>query len=286
MAVVGPATWNDIIVLDHLPDPVPHMQFARAAWSTMGGTSAGKALHLAALGIPCRLHAFLGPDQPGRRVAEGLRGAGVDLVTHASSHTERHVNLMTEDGARVSLYVAVPSAPTGEALAAVSADLRQARHAIVDLSEAGAAIIESVAAAAGDDRPTVWVDLHDYDGDSSFHEPFVRSADIVFMNADAVDDPEALARACVAKGPRLAVCTLGADGALAVDATGLTARAPAPSVERVVDTNGAGDAFMAGFLAARLRGLAIDECLRDGSSQAAVALSTRHLHPSVAPSDG
>ena len=136
-------------------------------------------------------------------------------------------------------------------------------------------------------RPAFWVVFALFSLASAFLAVryFPQAFSIVALDI-TMDREQALARACVAKGPRLAVCTLGADGALAVDATGLTARAPAPSVERVVDTNGAGDAFMAGFLAARLRGLAIDQCLRDGSSQAAVALSTRHLHPSVAPSDG
>ncbi|HZU92900.1 MAG TPA: carbohydrate kinase family protein, partial [Microbacterium sp.] len=48
--IAGPASWNSIVVLDRLPEPVPHMQFAEASWDTVGGTSAGKALSLTALG--------------------------------------------------------------------------------------------------------------------------------------------------------------------------------------------------------------------------------------------
>ena len=279
VAVCGPAAWNDIIVLDELPEPVPHMQFARAAWSTVGGTSAGKALHLAGLGVPTRLHAMLALDPDGSRVADVVRRAGVDLVAHPSPVTERHVNLMTEAGARVSLYLSAPPAAAVGDVGVIVADLLRADHAVVDLSATGVEVIERLAGEP--DRPTVWVDLHDYDGRSAFHEPFLRAADVVFMNADAVDDPVALARSCVERGPVIAVCTLGADGAIAVGSDGEVTRAAAPRVSRVVDTNGAGDAFMAGFLAAHLRGRSLAERLEAASAQAAVALSTRHLHPAL-----
>lgn len=279
VSLCGPATWNDIIVLDDLPRPAPHMQFARAAWRTVGGTSAGKALHLAGLGVETRLHAFLGDDADGRQISELLRSAGVDLVPRWSSATERHVNLMTADGRRISLYTSAPSPATARDLAEIQEDLSRAAHAVVDLSEAGAAVIEELGQLRA--GTTIWVDLHDYDGGSAFHEPFVRNADVVFMNADAVDDPWELARSCVQRGPRLAVCTLGADGAIAVDETGQRLRVAAPGVDRLVDSNGAGDAFMAGFLNAHVRGADVRGCLEAGSAQAAVALSTRHLHPAL-----
>ena len=70
------------------------------------------------------------------------------------------------------------------------------------------------------------------------------------------DDPAALARAAVDLGPTIAVAKLGADGALAVDRDGddlPVARSGVP-LPAVVDPVGAGDAFCAGFIAARLDG--------------------------------
>jgi fructokinase len=60
-------------------------------------------------------------------------------------------------------------------------------------------------------------------------------------------DPEAQARAILARGPKLVLVTLGGDGALAVSPTA-TVRVAAPKVE-VADTVGAGDTFTAGVLA-------------------------------------
>ena len=103
--IAGPAAWNTIVVLDRLPEPVPHMQFAEATWETVGGTSAGKALSLTGLGRPTQLYALAGDDAAGTRVREALDGAGV-AVRWGAGVTERHLNLMTRDGERVSLYLA------------------------------------------------------------------------------------------------------------------------------------------------------------------------------------
>jgi len=60
-------------------------------------------------------------------------------------------------------------------------------------------------------------------------------------------DRSAAARALLARGPRLVVVTLGAEGAIGMTASA-EVRVPAPSVQ-VVDTIGAGDAFGAALLA-------------------------------------
>jgi fructokinase len=70
-------------------------------------------------------------------------------------------------------------------------------------------------------------------------------ADIAWLYPEL--DLESAARALLARGPRLVVVTLGADGAFGVS-TGTEVRVKAPAVE-VVDTIGAGDAFGAGLLA-------------------------------------
>lgn len=279
VVVCGAASWNHLIVLDRLPEPVPHMQFAFGDLYTLGGTSAGKALHLADLGVDVTLHALLGDDDEGRLVSAALARAGVRLEAHGSERTERHANLMTQAGERVSLYLATPSSASVVALARMERAVADAAIAVVDLSEVGAAIVER--RLAGTVGAPIWTDLHDYDGSAAFHEPFVRAAEVVFMNDDATDDPWALMQGCLDRGPRLAVCTLGSRGAVALSAEGERASVPAQPVE-VVDTNGAGDAFFAGFLAAWLAGAGLDGCLDTGSRQAVVALSSEHLHPTIA----
>ncbi|GAA1793578.1 hypothetical protein GCM10009748_30780 [Agromyces lapidis] len=279
--IAGPASWNRIVVLDRLPEPVPHMQFALEEYETVGATSAGKALGLVGLGRRVRLHALFGADDDGARVKRLLAQAGVALIAGDGGVTERHVNLMTRAGERVSLFLSTPADPGEGSDAELDAELRHtmadASALILDLSELSRRLIPAAKASG---RP-IWTDIHDYDGESGFHRPFIEAADAIFMNADRIgDDPLPFMRSCIEGGASLVVCTLGADGAVALDER-MTRHDVAAVPTTVRDTNGAGDAFMAGVLDATLAGSGLDEALEAGARHAASVLVTRHLHPSL-----
>lgn len=271
--IAGPASWNTIVVLDRLPEPTPHMQFAEETWETVGGTSAGKALSLTGLGRPTQLYAIAGTDDHGGRVRDALRTAGVP-VRWVDGTTERHLNLMTRGGERVSLYLSSPSQTLGAEDAWVRSEMAAADAVVLDLAAEPLRLLP----LARESGTPVWVDVHDYDGVTEFHRPFLEAADAVFCNADRLSEPVEFLRGRVAAGAHLAVCTLGAEGAIAVDADGTEVRVRAVPVD-VVDTNGAGDAFLAGVLDARLRGAEVGAALEAGARTAALVLGTRHLHP-------
>ena len=76
------------------------------------------------------------------------------------------------------------------------------------------------------------------------------------------------------------VLKLGPEGALYADRGGEPLRVPAAAV-RVEDTTGAGDAFSAGFLAARLAGEAPAEAMRRGAGIAGEAVGRVGARPAV-----
>jgi fructoselysine 6-kinase len=76
-----------------------------------------------------------------------------------------------------------------------------------------------------------------------------------------------LAEEAIAGGARLAVVTCGAEGSLAYDGTHWTSQGADPVT--LVDTTGAGDSYIAGFLAAMARGLALKDCMQAGAAAAA-----------------
>ncbi len=84
-------------------------------------------------------------------------------------------------------------------------------------------------------------------------------------------DPERAARTLAARFGEVVV-TLGAEGALWTDGRD-SAHCEAVPVEAVVDSTGAGDAFAAGLLAARMEGAAPDEALAAGARLAARAVT-------------
>lgn len=101
----------------------------------------------------------------------------------------------------------------------------------------------------------------------------VPAAETLFAGDDELcavmggDDPIAAARRCIELGVRHVVVKQGAAGATVVTATQCLT-APPPDVP-VVDTVGAGDAFNAGFIAARLRRLSLATSLAWGNAAGA-----------------
>ena len=88
----------------------------------------------------------------------------------------------------------------------------------------------------------------------------------------------------VAEGKRLVVCTHGKDGSTALTPLDSWVETPALTAYPVVDTNGAGDAFMAGFLYGHARGYPLERCLRTASIVGGLCVTSRELAlPELSP---
>lgn len=88
-------------------------------------------------------------------------------------------------------------------------------------------------------------------------------------------DERGFAGALFARYPiRTVLLTKGPLGADIFDKGGEPARVPASPVEKIADTVGAGDAFSAGFIDARLRGLSNADAAKRGSDLAARVCAT------------
>ena len=98
------------------------------------------------------------------------------------------------------------------------------------------------------------------------------SADIAFFSDDGED--EAAVKRTVetihAMGPAVVVAMRGAKGSLAYDDARYYAQGAIDCP--VVDTLGAGDSYIAGFLHSYLRGLPIPQCMKTGSENAAITI--------------
>ena len=272
--VSGPVSWNLLLRLDELPPPYPHTVMARSSHRTVGGTSAGKALNLAALGVDVTLATVLGDDVEGEHVRAALDAAGVTtLARTVPDGTEQHVNLMDAAGGRLSIYANLPGTRWISPDDAVRDAVKQADVVVADLADHSRPVLEL---ARGFGVP-VWTDLHDHDGVADFHRDFREGADVVLLSGERVADREAYVRETLRGRARLVVMTHGADGAEAWTATGEHVRAAAERVDDVVDTNGAGDAFFAGFLVAHHGGSDLAEALAAGAHQAARCLRSPDL---------
>jgi sugar/nucleoside kinase (ribokinase family) len=269
--VNGPAAWNTLVRLPALPEPRSHTLFAARHADGLGGTSAGKAVTLAALGVDVTLRTLLGDDRDGALVRRELAHPRLTVVGDAAraGRTERHVNLMADDGGRVSIYLELPSA-AGDGVPSHLLDGVDA--AVLDLADHSRPLL-AAARAAG---VPVWCDVHDDDGTSDYPRAFADAADVLLVSEVRLDDPRSYLRARVDGGASLVVCSRGAAGALALDADGWWEVPPAP-VDEVVDTNGAGDAFLAGLLSGVLDGLGTARALARASACGALAVADPRL---------
>lgn len=221
-----------------------------------GGSPANVAYGLARLGHGTALLTQLGPDDNGRLIRDHLAGAGVEVRTDDVTAPTPSA-AVTLDGAGRAEYTFEITWTLGP----VSLD-RRPRHvhtgSIAAVMEPGAAAVlgavESLRASATVSYdPNVRPELMgDHDSAVRRVERCVALSDVVKASDEDLEwlypgqDPERVAERWLGTGPAVVLVTRGGDGALAVLPEGRVT-ADALPVD-VVDTVGAGDAFMSGAL--------------------------------------
>jgi 2-dehydro-3-deoxygluconokinase len=255
----------------------------------IGGSESNVAIGLRRLGVQSVWCGRVGADSHGQLVEREIRAEGVDvrIAVDPSAPTGLMIKeRRTPDAQRVSYYRAgsadsriVPS-DIDDALIA-GAGLLHVSGITPALSAQAAETLRyaiGVARAAGvpvsfdlNFRGNLW----SAEGAGSVYRDIIPFADIVFAGEDEAaiavgpGEPEELARRIASLGPGQAVIKLGADGALAL-VDGTVFRQAAVPVS-VVDTVGAGDAFVAGYLAELMEGRGPVDRLRTAAATGAFA---------------
>jgi sugar/nucleoside kinase (ribokinase family) len=279
--VVGGVGIDVVVAVSELPLPLRDAILVPPIRQYVGHTGNGVALGCHALGLRASLADVIGADPEGRLVLDAYAAAGLEFrhVTHPSG-TRRAVNLVARDGRRESLYDArhpfefVPDA------ALWAEGIARARHVHVSIMNwARHALADAVAAGR-----TTSTDLHDWDGEADYHRDFAYGADYVFVSAAALGERvDAVLADILGRGR--AVVAVAMDGArgsrLAV--RGEPVRA-VPAVvlpgRPVVDSNGAGDSYVAAFLRTVLAGGGWELAAAAGAIGGGYACGTAGTHTS------
>jgi ribokinase len=255
-----------------------------------GGAAANVAAWLAAAGTAATFIGRIGADAAGRDAVADLQGAGV--VTVVSVDETRPTGcciVLVEPGGERTM---VPSAGANSGLGLVDA-----RAALPE--EADALYVSGYALLAAGARPFAlaaialarargWLVAVDVASAAPLSElgaeefsSWLGTPLVVFAN----NDEAAVLTGCVgadaaralAQRFGAAVVKSGSSGAVWCDGQNVTT-VPAAQLA-VVDTTGAGDAFAAGFLHARLAGGGADQCLRHGTELAGRAVQAVGARP-------
>jgi ribokinase len=296
VVVVGSINVDLVLTVDRHPKPGETLIGGSGAHFA-GGKGANQAVTAARLGARTAMVGAVGDDTTAPTALEHLRGADVDLssVRTAPGATGLAVVTLAADGENTIIVVpganasVTPDVVAGAApvLAAARVCVLQAEIPLVSVAdaarlahEAGTRVVLNVAPAASLALATLRT-----------ADPLVvneHEAAILLAGAGAPEAPAApvghttadgavAAERLLALGVPSVVVTLGSAGCVVTESSGTT-RIPARRVD-VVDTTGAGDAFV-GALAARL---AAGDPLTTAAAHATrvAAASVRHLGAQV-----
>ncbi|MEV0644777.1 carbohydrate kinase family protein [Phytomonospora sp. NPDC050363] len=259
LLVVGGTGVDTVVRVEALPVPyrdsypVPPIR----DWVAHTGNTVALAAH--ALGMSTALIDFLGEDPQGAMVLAEYERRGLDFAWLPNpAGTSRAVNLVDPGGRRLSFFD--PRHPGRDLPREFHLPyLRRARHVHVTITDHALAVFDDASS------PTS-TDLHDWDGENPYHRRFALRADLVFLSTASLGERfEAVMREIMAAGrASTVVATSGAGGCHVLDAEGPRHFPATVPPGPVVDTNGAGDSFVAAFLWAKAQGAAVDDCARAG----------------------
>jgi ribokinase len=236
--IVGPIAWDTVVYVDQYPTSGRFTQ-SRKTIERPGGSAANVAQALATAGIETGFVTTIGDDAIGQQLHSTLAASRIaHLVVHRAPGESDHVLvLVDDDGERTILGLSprtmhhitsrdAPLEPGDIVVFVVWSD-----HFLADLDHVRAHGCTTVVGLGALDNPAV-------------------TADIAFgSRSDVIGEVEPTRH--LTRFGRIVV-TSGPEGALQIDGNGELRQSAFPTA--VVDTTGAGDAFLAGYLAMYARG--------------------------------
>lgn len=272
--IVGGATFNSIIHLNHFPEPKGQTIKDAAYHETVGSTGIGKALNLKKLGFDTTLHGMIGDDIYGDRIKDYLEKEKINFIYDIDPlGTERHVNLMDENGDRISIFIANGSFNPEIELERLEKLIFENEIIILNIVNYTKGLIQ----ACKNNNKEIWTDLHDYDGVNPYYNEYIDAADYIFLSSISLKDYKKTMQDMSALGKKLIVCTHGDKGSTALTMDGRWIDVPALNDYQQNDTNGAGDSFFAGFLYGYIKGYAIEKCMRYGAIVGGLTVTSKEL---------
>ncbi|MFJ4918988.1 carbohydrate kinase family protein [Streptomyces sp. NPDC088725] len=271
--VVGGSGVDTVVRVDSLPVPLADSVGVAPILESPGHTGGNVALGLTALGLSVKFLDFIGDDWTGEQVRDRLTEGGVDFETLISpAGTRRAVNLVDRTGRRMSFHDARDPEGLRMPREFYLPHLRRTRHVHLSITDFARFLYDDIAELG----VPVSTDLHDWDGLTDHHREFALRSDLVFLSASGASGRIAsVMREILREGRAEAViATAGAGGSYLMEREG--SRTPRPIQATVppgpvVDSNGAGDAYLCGFLYGRLAGRDLEECARLGALAGAYA---------------
>jgi ribokinase len=269
--VVGSINQDFVLKVERRPQPGETVTDAELS-THHGGKGANQAAAAARLGASVAMLGRVGDDEFGGPQIRNLRERGVDtsLIEHLPGWKTGSAFITVAPGANRGL--------TDEDIEAATDAIGEAKVLVAQMEVSPETVMRAVEVAARLGIRALVNLAPPFEVPRRLLEKLdpliVNEHEAAFLLEEKVEGVEAALSAAVKLldlGPRSAVITLGASGAVFADG-GSSGHLPAPEAE-VVDTTGAGDAFV-GALAVKLaRGSSLEEAVAYAARAGAAAVT-------------
>jgi ribokinase len=280
--VIGSYNRDTVLRVARFPRPGETLR-ATGMQRFHGGKGSNQAVAAARAGAEVSLYAAIGADEAGQAARDLWATEGIDarhLAAPAGLPTGEALILVDESGENQIVIVpganAALRAPPTEAFAGAALVVAQLETPPDVTAAAFAAARRAGAATLLNAAPA-----------QSLPAALLEATDLLAVNETEAalllgqsGEPAALAAALAPRFRQGVVLTAGAAGAFRAAPDAPPLHLPAPGV-RVVDSTGAGDAFIGAYAAARAAGLPDASALRRGVVAGALACGTAGAVPSL-----
>lgn len=281
IAVIGSANADLVVHVDRRPIGGETV-LGSDLETNPGGKGANQAAAAARMGGSVRFVGCVGDDGHGELLQRSLTAAGADLtgLTRVAAATGVALITVTPDGENSIIVAPGANAHVTPALLDTVPDAWSGAEVVVMQLEVPMPTVEHVAAACVERGQRFVLNCAPAAPLSpavlAACDPLVvNESEAAFLLGDDEPAPGAdLARRLLELGPASVVVTLGPAGSVGLERGGSPVEVPARRVE-VVDTTGAGDAFVGAMATALVRGAPLSEALEFGTRVAAYAVQHR-----------
>lgn len=270
----GGTSYNSIITLEDFPGDKPQTIHNCGHIETIGNTGAGKSIALSKIGFDVTLHSLIGDDKYGSEIRRFFETEKLRFKPEIDPKgTERHTNILNLKGERISIFTNPSSSNPSINLDAYVEDIKAAAYVVINISNYSRQFIP----LCKELKKEIWTDLHDYDGRNPYHQDFIDASDYIFFSSENFKDYHSFMKSQVDSGKKLMVCTHAENGANAMTKDGEWIYEPAILDYNLVNSNGAGDNFFAGFLYAYSLGYSERICMKYASICAGHCITSEHI---------